>query len=85
MRTAEEISRPQRPSFVHRKTDPCPMREFVRHNWNKDDSNGGDLTQDVDETRHEMTCERDEVDMTADLKTNVLHEEAFLVSNYSNH
>ena len=84
MKTTEEIpSRLRRPGLVHRKTDPCPMREFVRHNSNEEESNGGNLA-DVEEASHETTSEHDEVDITEDSKTNVLNEEQFLVSKYFN-
>ena len=81
MKATEEIpSRSRRPGLVHRKTDPCPMREFVRHNWNEDETSGGNLA-DVEEVKHETTSQRDEeVDITEDSKMNDDDEEVFLVS-----
>ncbi|XP_028395900.1 rhoGEF domain-containing protein gxcJ-like isoform X2 [Dendronephthya gigantea] len=82
MRTrGEETVRRRRPGLVYRNTDPCPMREFVRNNLNKETniSNMGKMEEDINKI-NPVTISEDDGD--EDLKKNVSSDEHFLISSY---
>lgn len=77
--TTEKSPRPvRRPGLVHRKTDPCPMREFVKNNWT-DETKLSSGEKNIDEKRHETISEGN-ANETLDLKKDMLNEEQLFVS-----
>ena len=76
----EKSPRQRRPALVHRKTDPCPMREFVRENWSDGQKNSdqGNLEGKIEDRKEETIAENDGI---CDSNKNILQEEPFLVSN----
>lgn len=77
--TPEKSPRPlRRPCLVHRKTDPCPMREFVKNNWT-DEAKLSSEEKNINEKRHETISEGNPNE-TIDLKKDVFNEEQLFVS-----